>query len=274
MQSVRRNMVFVLAVFAMGCSSSSSGGDVQPATAATVDGYRQAKWASNVTVTYGDCYLQYKSNGLPNHARNAEYALPNTGVRVPSADTAHAATDPTKAQSYDFKISTCPKRATKTTAASMGTIGVMISGAALFNPYEGDGTTVALASNFSVKNASGQDVAFLDACNGHPTPVGAYHYHGLPACVTAQVDVASGPSHMIGIAYDGYPIYGDRDIDGKQVTAAQLDACNGITSATPEFPKGTYHYVLLDKPDSTSSIKCFTGEVDPSLTTMGGMHGM
>ena len=27
------------------------------------------------------------------------------------------------------------------------------------------------------------------------------------------------------------------------ITASQLDACNGITSPTPEFPDGIYHYV-------------------------------
>jgi hypothetical protein len=147
----------------------------------------------------------------------------------------------------------------------------MISGAALFNPYEGDAATVALASNFTVKDSAGKDVAFLDSCNGHPTPMGQYHYHGLPSCVTAQVDTATGPSHIIGVAFDGFPIYGDRDINGTQITAAQLDTCNGITSATPEFPNGVYHYVLLPAADSTSSIKCFSGTVDSSLTQMAGM---
>jgi hypothetical protein len=36
--------------------------------------------------------------------------------------------------------------------------------------------------------------------------------------------------------------------------------CNGITSATPEFPKGIYHYVLFNTKDSTSSIRCFSGK--------------
>ena len=58
------------------------------------------------------------------------------------------------------------------------------------------------------------------------------------------------------------------------LTAAQLDSCNGITSPTPEFPKGIYHYVLLSAADSTSSIRCFTGTVDASLTTMSNMPGM
>ena len=235
---------------------------------------KQAKWDSNVTVTYTDGVLRYVSNGIPNHARQSQYALPNTGVRVPSAATAHAGADPTTAQTYDYKIPTTPTKASKPTSASLGVIGVMISGAALFNPYEGDNATVATGSNFTVKDANGNDVAFLDSCNGHPTPRGQYHYHGLPTCVTSTVDTATGASHIIGVAFDGYPIYGDRDSSGKTITSSQLDACNGITSATPEFPEGIYHYVLLNTPDATSSIKCFTGAVDSSLTSKQGMPGM
>ena len=95
---------------------------------------------------------------------------------------------------------------------------------------------------------------------------------GLPTCITSVVDGSSGPSHLIGLAFDGFPIYGDRDATGQKVTASQLDACNGITSPTPEFPEGIYHYVLLPTADASSSIKCFTGIVDTSLLSMGGMH--
>ena len=104
--------------------------------------------------------------------------------------------------------------------------------------------------------------------------MGQYHYHALPKCVTSQVDQQTGPSHINGIAFDGYPIYGDRDISGKQLTVKDLDSCNGITSATPEFPNGVYHYVLLDVAGPSSSIQCFRGEVDTSLTSMANMGGM
>ena len=103
---------------------------------------------------------------------------------------------------------------------------------------------------------------------------GAYHYHGLSSCVTAKVDAAGKASHVIGFALDGFPIYGDRDIKGKQLTAKNLDQCNGIYSATPEFPKGIYHYVLLGTADVRSSIACFHGVVDSSqiqaMPNMGG----
>lgn len=232
----------------------------------TEPGLRTAKWGSNVTVTYSATAIRYRSNGIPNHARQAQYALPMAGVRVPGATSAYASADPTQTQSYDFQIPLVPTKAVKPTSTNLGTIGVMISGAALFNPYEGDGTTVAMASNFTVKNTAGESVAFLDDCNGHPTPMGTYHYHALPPCVTAMVDVANGPSHIIGVAFDGFPIYGDRDVNGKQLTASDLDQCGGITSATPEFPQGTYHYVLLATKTAASSIRCFTGTVTAGLS--------
>ena len=92
--------------------------------------------------------------------------------------------------------------------------------------------------------------------------------------MTAKVDKVAKPSHVIGFALDGFPIYGDRDIKGKQITAKNLDQCNGINSATPEFPKGIYHYVLLGTADVRSSIACFHGKVDASqiqaMPPMGG----
>ncbi len=251
-------------------ASSTSTSVVTPA--AVAEAYLKASWGSNTKLTVGDGTITYESDGLPNHDRQSEYALPNPGVRVPSATTANAAADPTVAQDYSFKITTNPVKAASPTDTSLGSIGIMVSGATLFNPYEGDGSTVAAASNFSVKNDAGEDVFFLDACAGHPTPMGEYHYHALPKCITSVVDGSNGPSHIIGIAFDGFPIYGDRDATGAKVDASTLDECNGVTSATPEFPQGIYHYVVLDTADSTSSIRCFSGTVDASL--IASMPGM
>jgi len=254
-----------------GCTHST-GVNTVAATVSTAAGLQAAKWAPNVTVSIEGDYVRYRSNGLPNHARQAEYAVPVGMVRVPSAATARAVADPSREQSYDFRIPTTPRKASSPTSTSLGTIGVMISGAALFNPYEGDGVTVATASNFTVPNARGAAIAFLDSCNGHPTPMGMYHYHALPPCITATVDVAGGPSHLIGIAFDGYPIYGDRDSNGRQLTAANLDQCSGITSPTPEYPDGIYHYVLLPTANATSSIRCFSGVVSMGQVAMPSMN--
>lgn len=274
-------------VAASGCGNASGAtGDAGTSAAAasatyssTASGLKKTKWGKNITVTYGRNYIRLRSNGIPNHARSKQYAVPNAGVVVPTASTARIINDPTTAQDYDYKIPTNPKRASKTTAAPLGSIGFMISGSVLFNPYEGDGSTVAMASNFYLTADDGSKVPFVDDCAGHPTPAmggggGQYHYHGLPNCVVAETDTGTGPSHIIGVAFDGYPIYGSRDIKGRKVPVSKLDKCNGITSATPEFPKGIYHYVLPGTADATSSIRCFRGKVDSSLITqmpaMGG----
>ena len=241
----------------------------------TSSAIKTAKWNPTVKLTFSKSSVLMQPTGIPNHARDAYYAVPTAGVVVPDASTSIVMKDPTKAQSYKFTIPTSPKYSSQTTSTSLGSIGVMISGAVLYNPYEGDGKTVAMANNFTITNADGISASFVDKCSGHPTPQqGAYHYHGLPSCVTAQVDKVLKPSHIIGFALDGFPIYGDRDFKGKQLTAKNLDQCNGIYSATPEFPKGIYHYVLLSTSDARSSISCFHGEVDSSqiqaMPQMGG----
>jgi hypothetical protein len=263
-------------------SSSATASAESSATAAaltsdavTTDAIKAAAWNPTVKLTYTDGSVIMEPNGIPDHERDAYYAVPDPGVIVPDSTTASLVTDPTKEQTYKFTISTAPKYVTTVTSAPLGSIGVMISGTVLYNPFEGDGTTVAMASNFTITDANGNTGSFIDKCAGHPTlEQGAYHYHGLSICVTAKVDEVSKQSHIIGFALDGFPIYGDRDINGKQLTASNLDECNGITSATPEFPGGIYHYVLLGTADARSSITCFHGEVDESqiqpMPAMGG----
>jgi hypothetical protein len=246
-----------------------------PKVVATSGAIKAAQWNPTVKLTYSKSSVLMQPTGIPNHSRDAYYAVPKAGVVVPDASTSMVMKDPTKVQNYKFTIPTSPKYSSKVTSTSLGSIGVMISGAVLYNPFEGDGKTVAMASNFTITDSSGITASFVDKCAGHPTPgQGAYHYHGLPNCVTAKVDKATKPSHIIGFALDGFPIYGDRDIKGKQLTAKNLDQCNGIYSATPEFPKGIYHYVLLPTADVRSSIACFHGEVDSSqiqaMPPMGG----
>jgi hypothetical protein len=118
--------------------------------------------------------------------------------------------------------------------------------------------------------------SFLDTCNQHAaggTGGSTWHFHGTPTCWTAAVDgTGTGPSHIIGIALDGYPIYGGRDANGAIVPVTSLDACNGITSATPEFPSGAYHYVLpIDANGNAlttkqSSLNCYAGTVSATLS--------
>jgi len=178
-------------------------------------------------------------------------------------------------KSVKATFNTCPTKASSTTSAGMGAIGFIFAGTTLFNPYEATGT-VALTDNTTYTFASGGTIytaGFLDSCNQHTNQTGTWHFHGNPTCWTSVVDGASGASHIIGIALDGFPIYGGRDISGNVVDVSALDSCNGITSPTPEFPNGAYHYVLpIDSTGKAittrqSSINCYTGTVSTTIAT-------
>ena len=280
----------VTATNAQGTGSASATANATPVavtttTSSLASGYKLAQWASNVSVTYPtDCTMTIITNGQPNHTISAYYLEPvnidpNYSTKVATAPSSGMALTIRPyiplSESKPVTFNTCPTKAAATTATTGGNIGIMISGPALFNATEGQlNGPAALTDNVSYtglvyKNGVSTGItataSFIDSCNGHPSPRVAgdtYHYHGLPSCVTAQVDAVGGPSHLIGVAADGFPIYGSKDINGATVTIAQLDACNGITSATPEFPRGVYHYVLPEGVASfQSSLRCYAGNI-------------
>ena len=54
--------------------------------------------------------------------------------------------------------------------AQLGPIGVLVTGAAFYNAYDGGG--VEAPGNIC-----------MDACEGHPSPDGRYHYHQYSPCI-------------------------------------------------------------------------------------------
>lgn len=238
----------------------------------TTEAVRSTHWGDNVTITFGENNFRYQSDSIPNHALNAEYIMPDnftTCVPHPTTECTHIepADEAIQPIKIDVTIPTHPVKVDDTVATPFGAMGVTISGSPIYNPYEGEGTTVAMSANFTLPNADGELVPFMDDCNAHPAPHPReqYHYHGLPPCVTAQVDEVNGPSHIIGFAFDGFPIYGDRDINGAPIDPQTLDECNGIESPTPEFPEGIYHYILLNVPTVQSTMRCLHGKLDLPL---------
>jgi hypothetical protein len=273
---------FAVALLSGGCSGTSATTSTGTTTTSPyVAAYKGASWGSTVTASFpGSCEMTLTTTGKPDYTPPAYYLVPSSGSDPVVAHTAVTDTALSLMSYSDIEnglkgvtttLNICPEKASSTTAAGLGAIGYLISGTAMFNPFEADGTTPAVADNasytFTDSNGVSQTAMFLDQCASHSNG-STWHAHGNPDCVTAQVDTTTGPSHLIGIALDGFPIYGGRDIDGTVVTVSQLDACNGITSATPEFPSGAYHYVLpIGVTTKYASINCFAGTVTP--TTMG-----
>jgi len=243
----------------LGCGNSSSitsSGSSSSANTQYVAAYKAAAWGATVTPSYpSSCEMTITTTGKPNYTPNPYYLAPagqgqtvvayTSVTNTPLALISYASVIEPSLQGSSVTLNVCPAIASSTTATGLGAIGYLISGTAMFNPYEMDATTPAIADNASYSGPAtgGSTAYFLDPCNSHSNGT-TWHAHGNPNCVTSQVDTSTGASHIIGVALDGFPIYGGRDINGTVITVSQLDACNGITSATPEFPSGAYHYVL------------------------------
>ncbi|HEY7946481.1 MAG TPA: hypothetical protein VID75_02330, partial [Acidimicrobiales bacterium] len=166
-------LILIVATVLVVASPSSHAESPPPAGTNTAAAVKAAAWSSNVSVSVSGSLITIASNGVPSTTywtRPSEYAVPNAGVVVPTAKTAHVAPDPTQVVPISLSVPTVPTWSTTTTATAGGPIGVLLSGAPLFDPYEGDGTTVALASNFHIKDSGGTKVYFIDGCNGHPGP--------------------------------------------------------------------------------------------------------
>jgi hypothetical protein len=194
-----------------------------------------------------------------------------------------------KDQNYSYTLPLKPRYSSTTTITNQGPIGVLLDGAALYNPYEAGHTVVATSDNF-VATSNGVTASFLDSCDGHPGPGGQYHYHGLPSCLTTYasggtpvvtaVSDTSGTTTtgvtesnaisekpiILGFAFDGYGIYDNVAMNGTVVPVTSLDACNGIFSVVPGYPKGVYHYVLENVKGARSSIGCYHGVVSSAYT--------
>jgi hypothetical protein len=267
-----------------GSSTSTAAGGTTTGSGTTTSvypaAYQAAKWSSNTTVTFpSTCSMSYLTTGVP--AVHDSYYLAPSGAGqtvVATTPVSHMSMSLISYPASSLKGSTvnlniCPSAAASTSVSNNGAIGFLISGIALFNSYEATGT-VALSDNvsYTFKDASGttQTATFLDSCASHAAAnmngASTWHYHAVPPCVTSLVDTATGPSHLLGFALDGYPIYGGRDVNGNVIAVSQLDACNGITSATPEFASAAYHYVLpIGVSTSQSSISCFHGTVNATV---------
>ena len=268
--------VLAAALLLTSCGAASSITSTTPNAYTAV--YKSFTWGSGVSVTFpSDCTMSMTSTGAPPY--HDPYYLGPVSPQYPTevAETpsglrlAVVPYTPASISGYTATVNICPAKASSTTPTNLGPIGYVISGEYLYNAFEAT-QTPALGDNVSytfTSNSTSYTASFIDKCNSHATPLTmgyTWHLHGVPLCVTATTDTPAGPSHIIGIALDGFPVYGGRDINGNVVTVEQLDACNGITSPTPEFPNGAYHYVLpIGVTNSSSSLQCYAGTVSQSL---------
>jgi hypothetical protein len=239
----------------------------------TRDAVESANWADNVTITIdeGGNIFNFSSDGIPSHGFADQYLIPIdpsnqpfSGQPVENFDIV-SGTD-LEASPIDTDITTLPVYSNTSTDTDLGRIGVAISGASIFNDYENaERSVVAMDDNVIHDHA-----AFLDACNGHPLADGTnYHYHGIPVCITVDLDVEGEHSFMLGLLEDGFPVYANQDVNGVIIGDAELDECSGHFGATPEFAEGIYHYHLTAD-DAPYMIDCYHGEIEVAANTGAG----
>ena len=249
--------------------AAMAGGLAQAQEISTAAAVTAARWADRVTITVDGTSFRFESDGLPDHPLAKAYLVP-VGQEQPFTDFEIKPTEGfVVADPINATIPLFPVYTDTMTPTSLGMIGVMISGAPLFNDYENPERSMVAMDDQHIQDG----VGFLDTCNGHPLQRGnSYHYHASPPCVTKTVDAAGSHSAMIGVLLDGFPIYGPQGDAGVVVTNADLDECSGHTGATPEFPGGIYHYHLTTE-EAPYSIDCYHGVVDASVTTRVGGPG-
>lgn len=226
---MKKDPVFagLAAAFALACSSPSSPTASETTTGATITTNGQApamyqRFQSAVTIAVEGTSVVLRSNSTPDHnspywsAGNAMYEAPHAGMQV----------NPNRivAQTLTLRVPINPTLAVAPSDTPLGPMGMAVNGVPLFNQYA--------AGRSPLTN----EILSFDRYNGHPQQTGQYHYHLEPLWLTGL----SGPSSLVGVMLDGFPVYGPRETSGSAPSG--LDSCNGHIHATADAPGGIYHY--------------------------------
>jgi hypothetical protein len=254
---------------------------------------RDLPGTNRVSITIEGGYRVIRANGLPDHPPG-QFPNRHNPNRI-------------AAQNYSFRVPLHPQTNVPPTRLGMNPFGVAVNGV-VFDPgaaewWNGD-------RNWQYEPLSGAINLGVDASNAHVQPNGAYHYHAIPTGLLARLSGGKTKMVLVGWAADGFPIYGPwsyRDAkntnsplkkmtssyrvkrgarpdgpggnyDGSFVAdyefangAGDLDECNGRFGVTPEFPAGTYYYLLTE--DWPFIPRQFKGTPDASFLRKGPPGG-
>ena len=256
---------------------------------------QQDKWKNMVRVSVEGDYRFIESNGLPDHEAGA---FPNKNNPNTIGE-----------QRYRYRVAVQPQLAAESTALHMHPFGVAVNGIP-FDPGAAEYWRRDPQSGWQYEALSGKINLGLDSSNAHVQPNGAYHYHGIPYGLLKKLSTNPPSMTLLGYAADGFPIYGPLAYadaknsqselvklrssfrvragtrpsgpggayDGSFVQdyeyvagLGDLDYHNGRLGVTPEYPNGTYYYVLTDTYPFIP--RSFAGTIDPSFLRHGPPGG-
>ena len=279
-----------------------------------------------VSITVNETLVFITTNGIPNHDFESMLACTQGGDCTAEQNYAWTIPrNPTNDTTGGHDSAECPEaNGEYECAADRGAIAVAINGVPLYGPEDGPGgDAVAAEHGAFVEDRQPID---LGICHGHNAMGGTYHYHADSNCMhwhagagenikddydmstpqaVAQNTYDGNHSKVIGVAYDGYPIYGFwgysdtmsivemkssyelksgetgyNGIDDYKFTEGlgHLDVCNGHFGPTPDFPQSIYHYhTTMQNGDGDMGFPyfliCYHGEADQSSDGGNGNGG-
>jgi len=245
------------------------------------------------TMTVDGAYRYIHANGYP---LKAPGHFPNSG-------------NPNRIskKNYQLRVPVKPQKSGRATPTRHAAFGIAVNGV-LMDPATAEFWQNDRRSGWNYEAMGGACRLGLDKYNAHVQPDGTYHYHGIPTGVLASEGGRNIPA-LLGYAADGFPIYGPYGYsDPKHPSAVKklkssyviksgirpsgpggrydgkftqdwtyanrrgdLDQCNGRFAVTPEYPKGTYQYVLTDTFPFIP--RCWMGTPDASFMKLKGQGG-
>jgi hypothetical protein len=202
----------------------------------TVSG--EVSWSNaKIEITLEGANRKIAGNALPKHP---------TGVfpiaRTDKAFEYDRNPNSIREQNLNYTLAANPGEASRPGCVSLGTIGVALSGVAIFNGLDAE-------------NRDAVAHELQDKCGGHPERNGTYHYHGHSSCFTGSNE------GLVGYILDGFGIFNYME-NGKEITNADLDECHGHKHRLNWDGKPTeiYHYHLTREYPYT--IGCYKGTVN------------
>lgn len=261
-----KNMIIIAAACActVGWAYSHEGQHVKSSRSSQVQGAKNV-----VTIKEEGEKRIIESNGIPEH---------DTG-KFPNRNNPNTIST----QAYRFEMPLKPAKLQQPIDAKGVIFGVALNGV-VFDPATAETWKGDMRYNYEALT-SDLDLG-LDENHAHVQPTGAYHYHGMPNGLLKDLKASKDKMTLVGWAADGFPIYalygheqaGDSKSKLKKLKSSyrlkagtrnggpggkydgnftsdyeyveglgDLDECNGREGVTPEFPDGTYYYVLTEE---------------------------
>jgi len=253
--------------------------------------YINEETGTMVRIWVEDGIRYFESNVLPDH---------ETG-EFPNSGNPHEIS----VQNLMLQTTANPELADEITEVGLGKFGLSINGIP-FEREAAEWYNRDSSSGWQYDAFGGGIELGFDMNNAHVQPTGLYHYHGIPDVLVEDDSLIHHPD-LIGFAADGFPIYimfGYENAEDASSTIIELqpsyqlregtrpsgpggaydgtfnedweyieglgdlDQCNGRTGITPEFPEGTYYYVLTQAFPRIPA--CWSGTPDDGWLPRGG----